>query len=213
MNHHERWILEAACTLRYPIRALTGEGVQERFNRRHHGLDPTGVASVLRKLLRENLIVLSRGHGEAPLFDDDEELRRLVEVEYRGPLFKTTYYGLTADGGAVWESVACPDWDRYLDVSFGTDPNDGEVISVDSARADGYVFSPYQEHPPLAGSVRRDRVESWPATYWKTLPLGHRIRFLYDPNNSIEPEYGSDARGKMLAWLDDANRWFMRDGS
>ena len=170
--------------------------------------DATGVATVLRKLLREKLIVLSRGHGGAPLFDDEEELRRLVEVDYRGPLFKTTYYGLTTEGGAAWENVARPDWDRYLDVSFGTDPDEGEVIGVDSARAESYIFSPYQEHPPLAGSVRRDRLEPWPATYWKTLPLGHRIRFLYDPNSSVQPAYGTDARAKMLALLDDADRWF-----
>ena len=198
--------------MKSPIRALTGDGVEEWFNRRHHGLAPTAVAEVLRKLLGEGLILLSSESGE-PLLENDEELRRLVEVEYRGPLFKTTYYGLTAAGGAAWEAVACPDWDRYIDHSVGTDPDEGEVICADPARAERYVFSPYQENPPLADGIRRDRLEPWPATYWKTLPLGHRIRFLYDSNNPVGQEYGSDAWVKRRAWLEDANRWFTHDGT
>lgn len=182
------------------------------FNRRHHGLDRRGVAEVLRKLLRDGLIVLSPGRGGAALFDNDEELRRLVEVEHAGRLYKTTYYALTAAGGALWEEVAWPDWNRYLDVSFGLDPDEGEVICADPSRADKYVFSPYQENLPLADSIRRDRLEPWKATYWKTLPLGHRIRFLYDSANRITPEYGSDAWVGRSAWLEDADRWYTADG-
>ena len=212
MNRHERWILEAACTLKQPLRALAADGLEDWFNRPHHGLDLIGVAKVLRQLLREKLVVLSPGRGEA-LFEDEDEIRRLVEVEHRGPLFKTTYYGLTAAGGAAWEAAARPDWDRYIDISFGTDPDEGEVICADPTRADRFVLSPYQQHLPLPDSVRRDRLQPWPATYWKTLPLGHRVRFLYDSGNPIEPKYGSNTWVKWRAWLEDANHWFTHDGS
>jgi hypothetical protein len=187
MNRHERWILEAARALRQPIRALTSDGVEEWFNRHHHRLDPAGVANVLRHLLLEDLIVLLPGEG-GTLLDDQEELRRLVELRYREPLFKTTFYGLTAAGGAAWEEVSQPDWARYIDSSFGIEPNAGEVICADPARAERYVFSPYQEHPPLPHSVRRDRLEPWRATYWKTLPTGYRISFLYDSGRPVRPE-------------------------
>jgi hypothetical protein len=213
MNRQERWILEAACTLAQPVRALIGEGVEEWFNRPHHGLDPAGVVNVLRKLLREGLIVLFPGQGGDALIETEDELRRLLEGDYRAPPFKATYYGLTAAGGAAWEEVARPDWDRYIDVSFGTDPDEGEVICADPARAEDYVFSPHQEHAPLPDSIRRDRLEPWPATYWKTLPMGHRLRFLYDPNHRVDAAYGSDSRVSRQAWLEDANRWFTPDGS
>ena len=198
--------------MKQPIRALTSDSLEEWFNRPHHGLDLTGVANTLRHLLTEGLIVLFPGNGEA-LHDDEEELRRLVEVGYRGPLFKTTYYGLTAAGGEAWEKVARPDWDRYIDSSFGTEPDAGEVICADPARAERYLFSPYQEHQPLPDCVRRDCLEPWPATYWKTLPAGHRIRFLYDSGRPVHPKYGTDAWAKRRAWLEDANHWFTRDGS
>jgi hypothetical protein len=89
MTPHERWILEAACTLRQPLHALTSDRLEEWFNRPHHGLAPTAVADVLRRLLLQELIVLSPGDGEV-LRDNEEELRRLVDLDYRGPLFKTT---------------------------------------------------------------------------------------------------------------------------
>jgi hypothetical protein len=210
MKREERWILEAAVTFTLPIRALTSDHLEALLNRGHHGLDPTGVANTLRHLLRENLIVLAPREGEARL-DDEEELRQLVEVAYRGRLSKTTYYELTAAGGAAWEQVARPNWERYIDASFRIDPDEGEVICADPARAEWYAFSPHQESAPLADSIRRDRLEPWPATYWKTLPVGHRIRFRYDSERPVHPEYGSDAWDKRIAWMDEANDWFAPD--
>jgi hypothetical protein len=161
-------------------------------------------------LLRQRLIVLSLRGGEA-LPDYHEELRRLAEDAYHDPRGTPVYYGLTAAGGAAWEEVARPDWDRYIDSSFGIDPDEGEVICADPARAEGFVFSPYQEHPPLADSLRRDRLEPWPATYWKTLPSGHRIAFRYDSTRPVRQELGTDGWVKQRAWREDVNHWFTPD--
>jgi hypothetical protein len=88
-----------------------------------------------------------------------------------------------------------------------------KVVGADLARADDYLFSPYQQHPPTPDSIRRDRLEPWPATYWKVLPVGHRIRFAYDPDRIVTLEYGSGVWLRSRDWLEDVNHWFTRDGA
>jgi hypothetical protein len=41
----------------------------------------------------------------------------------------------------AWETVAHPDWVRYIDASYGSDPFDAEVICPDPIRLNEYVFS------------------------------------------------------------------------
>jgi hypothetical protein len=206
MDRHERWVLEVVVSLRHPLRALfdSPEGTVEWFNRAHHGLAPAEMVALLRRLLADGLIYLSPGR-DAELHDVGEELRRLIEVPWSGPWFRSTFYGLTAKGGAAWEAVARPNWNRYIDASFGTDPDDAEVICADAARAEGYVFSPFQDWPPIQGSVRRDRLEPWDATYWKQLPVGHRLRYDYAQDANVVRDQ------VRRAFYDDANDWFVRD--
>jgi hypothetical protein len=210
MNRHERWILEAAVDSKLSLRALTACNVGEFLNRPHHGLDHRGVADVIWQLLRQGLIVVFAGEEEI-LYPDKEELRQVIEGDRRGPASNTTSYALTASGGTAWEKVALPDWGRYIDASFGADPNDAEVICADLARLDAYVFSPHQQHCPIPQSIRRDRLEPWQATYWKMLPVGHRVRFVYEAGAPVQEQYGSDAWLKQRAWMRDLDNWFTPD--
>ena len=49
----------------------------------------------------------------------------IVEAALNGDLGAN--YGLTAQGGAAWEAVACPDWNRYIDECYGDTDSAGEL--------------------------------------------------------------------------------------
>ena len=211
MDRHERWILEAAVEVRLSLCDLTGPRVPERLNRPHHGLDAAGVAEVLRVLLRKGFITLFRG-AEEELTEGRDALVWLAEHgddERPNAPVRGTTYGLTASGGAAWETVARPDWSRYIDGRYGSDPFDAEVICPDPVRLDEYVFSKFQECRPIRESLRRDRLEPWAATYWKVLPLGHRVRFAYHPEPDPLPrEWNTGFLRERYAWLKEVNDWF-----
>jgi hypothetical protein len=211
MDQDERWILEAAIELKLRLRDLIGAKLQERLNRPHHGLDAAGVASVLQRLIRKGYIALFRG-VEEELTEGRDPLLWLAEHgdddgDDDGPR-RGTAYGLTLSGGVAWEGVAHPNWSRFIDASFGCDPFEAEVICADPIRLNEYVFSKYQVFRPIPESLRRDRLEPWPATYWKMLPLGHRFRFAYDPAQEINRVCSSGLLHERYSWLKDANGWF-----
>jgi hypothetical protein len=56
---------------------------------------------------------------------------------------------------------------------------------------------------PVPGSKHWDVLEPWQATYWKVLPLGHRMRFSYDVP---PPEPGFDPTA--WAWLKEIQNWY-----
>ena len=210
MDEHERWVLEAAVDLKLPVRVITGPDAGQRLNRPHHGLDPEGVIEVLRRLLRQGAIALFRD-GQDQHHQAEEDLRAVVEQGHAGPSPPgSCFYGLTASGGELWEAVAQPAWARYLDASYGIDPNDAEVICADPVRLNHYVSSKYQQYRPISGTVCRDHVKPWQATYWKMLPLGHRIRYSYDPDDRSRPQGIGNYLLERAAWYQEANEWFIR---
>lgn len=210
MDEHERWVLEAAVEFKLALRDLTGPNVEQRLNRPHHGLDSGGVGEVLRRLLRQGSIALFRD-GQERHHETEDAMRTLVEGGHTGPSQAARYYyGLTPSGGALWEGVARPDWARYIDASYGVDPNDAEVICADPVRLNDYVSSKYQPCRPISGTVCRDQVKPWQATYWKMLPLGHRIRYSYDPDESMRPAGIGNYQHEQAAWYEEANAWFIR---
>ncbi|MDM9384717.1 hypothetical protein QUB80_29085 [Chlorogloeopsis sp. ULAP01] len=142
----------------------------------------------------EKLIVLTPSQIEANL---DGELGAL--------------YYLTSQGGARWESVAHPDWDRYCVVNIGFNES-GEI-------AESQVICPSKQfvekflsincyvsavvHVP--GTEVWDVLEPWQATYWKNLPKGYRVRFQGSHN---EWSIDSDTSPEWIEANDQANEWY-----
>ena len=209
MDRHERWILDVAVEARTRLRALVGPNVEAYFNRQHHGLGTGAVVEVLQGLLRQGAIGVFQAGGE-PVKDGEAALRDLLHDDHEGNPDAGSYYGLTSLGGATWETFAHPKWSRYIGASFGTGPAEAEVICADPDRLNGYVFSKYQTFHALPGTIRRDRVEPWPATYWKVLPLGYRMRYEYEPDEPIPEGCDSSYLTRAGAWHKEFNEWFTR---
>jgi hypothetical protein len=86
-------------------------------------------------------------------------------------------YVLTTQGGRRWEEVSKPDWSRYTFIGGS------EMMFINAG--DRRIAEEYLElYPHLTGdiiivadSVEWEVMQPWRATYWKTIPVGYRIRF------------------------------------
>jgi len=182
----EYWLLETVVEHELKICDLVDNDLELHLNKKGHGLTRTSLVETFYRLLSSGLIyakneatgfILTPEQIELAL---DEPKRWVgVPVDER----KVTYYGLTQEGGAQWEAFAAPDWQRYIDASFGCleDHEDsmGEMICADKDWLEKYFESRcfYNPEDVILESVVRDYIVPWDATYWKQLEGAHRIRF------------------------------------
>jgi hypothetical protein len=178
MDKTEYWLLDSAVELRHPLKSLASEDVELSHNRRSHGLGVAALTDLLHRLFEDGWLLAERRGGPPPL-GAFVPTRPEIEAALAGE--QCIYYGLSAQGGARWEAVSKPDWERYVSASFGTSPNEGEIIAARRQSVERYDSLPaYPSGVSVTdGSRRWDVLKPWPATYWKTLPAGHRLRFRY----------------------------------
>jgi hypothetical protein len=181
------WLLDAAALGRPPLQWLTAENLCEVFNtRRGHDLLLPALIDMLERLFQTGDVIAERMEKNE-LLGEFVPTRPDIMAGLTGQV--CLFYGLTAQGGTRWEAFARPEWSRYIDVGYWTDATRGEIAvgeivaqdqhAVEQYRAAlfaHYVEPTYTIHPD---SERWDLVVPWCATYWKTLPQGHRLRFKY----------------------------------
>jgi hypothetical protein len=88
--------------------------------------------------------------------------------------------GLTARGAALWEAVAEPNWDLYIEESgdgFDKEQETWEthLWSRTKRRLEDAIRFRYAGEP-VSGTQEWESVAPWRATYWKTLPEGYHVR-------------------------------------
>ena len=98
-------------------------------------------------------------------------------------------------GGGVWETLSRPNWDLFDWDSYGLDPNDGEITSTSRKLTEEFLRVRHQqsfsEDLLVPESVKWEILTPWQATYWKELPEGHRVSFLYERNPEWEKNIDS----------------------
>ena len=178
----EYWLLDVVAEFAVPVQILRPGRIEDLLNRRSLGATNAEIAQAL-VALRDSGLVWIRG-GRIPA----KTLQRILADK------GARDYGLTAEGGAAWERAARPDWSRYIDdcawIAGGGDPQRGlvesdlwqyEITCADVALLERY-FGFEREFllkPGIVveGSVTRDVIRPWKATYWKVLPEAYRILF------------------------------------
>jgi hypothetical protein len=105
----------------------------------------------------------------------------LVRLTEEGLIFASRgsdsrgYFGLTGEGGGLWEKERAPDWDAYCSLSEGLADNGAiEVALVAYAESTGYAFLRAARDSGLYPSLPLDRVV-WTLSlespiYWKAAP-------------------------------------------
>jgi hypothetical protein len=117
---------------------------------------------------------------------------------------------LTPQGGARWEAYSSPDWNRYIDAGYLSESGGGvgEIIASDRHLIEHHVelIAYIHKISVLSNSERWDIISHWQATYWKTLPNGHRVRFRYIDNEAATLTYDE---AKLAEW-ERLSQWYTR---
>lgn len=164
---------------------LAGDASTETImNKPSHGLSPDELSLHFFNLWSAGLIECSAASSGNQVTPDLQRARdQFVRTENWPPSDDLCLvYRLSQSGGDTWEQFAHPDWNKYL-VSSAGDQNPHEWTLTGTNRDlvqhwrdlgsnfdAGFPF-------PLAGTERWELLQPWQATYWKTLPIGHRLKF------------------------------------
>lgn len=193
LSRGEFWLLAAAVEYGIPLPVLalpewvpggSMDTIDIALNRQGHGLAFAALVDTLMQSKRNGWIEFGRPfrNESAPISDSDaDEIAAFLRERGRG--LETVHYWLNADGGAVWESFARPQWDRFIEQ--GTEyPEDGSpfermttIETSDWQWLDKYLRSQTSEQVVEAGSITLAELRPWQATYWKTLSFGLRCTF------------------------------------
>jgi hypothetical protein len=181
LSRAEYWLLETVVTFTTPLHYLVAENLEQILNKPTHGLPAQRLIDVLAGLFDRGWIEADGFEDEtAPRPLDRQEIARALAQPVGGTTEGKWRYQLTAAGGAVWESFAAPDWDRFLDIGIGMPEDGGEFIGASEKRLRRYLaLVHHQGYRVVPGSEQWDVVRPWQATYWKELPAGHRVRFSF----------------------------------
>ncbi len=188
----EYWLLETVVEHEWDICGLMESDLELHLNKKAHGLTRTALVETLHRLLSSGLIYAESrvdfSDEATDVISTKEQIEMALDkrkswsgvpVEKR----KTTYYGLTQEGGAQWEAFAAPDWQKYIEAgchfSDGYEFGMWELMCADKVWLERYFESMcfYDPHKMDLESVERDYIAPWQATYWKQLEGAHRIRF------------------------------------
>ena len=209
LSRGEYWILESVTALKYPLHILFGPNLEQWMNKRGHGLPKDEIIDTLLSMLDEDMIILKR-RGEVVNFSSKDDMLHYLDATYDMSNYADwVYYELSSKGGAVWEQFASPEWDRFIHsdyVEYNPDHIKIKQKIVLTCGNKGWLEHyfrslQYHEYEVLAESIKQSTVEPWQATYWKTLPKGHRIEFTAENKHTHEgrPPVG-------MEWFD--NLWY-----
>jgi hypothetical protein len=160
----------------------------EALNRPSHGLDSQSLCALLLELVQQDYLVIYQYNPyeakEIPFLPSRGDLEEELNEPERN---RKTYlsYGLSRLGGAQWEALSSPRWDRFISASYGSDPYDAEMIAQDRQLVQRYFelqrYISSSVGTVIPDSLHWDTLQPWEATYWKTLPKANRLRFYYHP--------------------------------
>lgn len=218
MGKAEYWILDSVAEFQSPLDALaTRDGVAFTLNRKWHGLTEDQLVDTLYRLFHNGDLIAERFEKQVSLGEFVPTRAEIVSAlsfippsrrkEGYDSSLSFANYGLTAQGGARWEAVSRPDWNRYVYSDVGLE--DGQTIAMDRRLVEQYeYFSRYgSDISIIAGSEQWDVLDPWQATYWKILPIGHRLRYRFTCEEASKMKEIPEAAEQFFKGL---NNWYTR---
>ena len=204
MDASEYWLLDSVVESRDSLAMLVSKDIETAFNKRSHGLTRDQLINVLERLFLGGDLLAQRMEKSGPK-EFFIPTRTEIEEAFSGRVL--CFYGLTSQGGARWEEVSQPHWERYICDSVYGEPREGEIIGSDRDLVEqcDSLSRHYSEISVVAGSKHWDVLRPWQATYWKELPVGHRLRFKYEWVERT-PEQKTDP--KIWEWFKEIHNWY-----
>jgi hypothetical protein len=210
MNESTYRILDFTHSGRWPLWVLAHDNLAEIVNRRKgHELAHTTLVETLHTAYYSGWI-------DARLYkNDDWEHQHPIDIELnplnieKGLMHELNiYYGLSASGGAEWETLSKPKWRLYIDSGI----SHGDLTVRTSSRRNAQLeiaTLPYiWQEVAIPNTAEWQLLTPWQATYWKTLPRGWQLKCQTiesdDPNNI----FLSDMPCRLRALKDKFWNWY-----
>ncbi|QDT15192.1 hypothetical protein [Alienimonas californiensis] len=199
LTRGEYWILNSLVEHSH---SLCGYGYPDRylwllFNRQPHGLSEDELVLTLLGLFNAGWIEGEvDGETTTPFVPDGTTIRAALQSEFDHSdpdwprlLHAATppiHLRLTSEGGAVWEAFAEPRWEDFIDdFSDSNEPLENRTVRAtrrDHGRQYLRCWAERDRFDPDA--VVWKPVSPFPATYWKTLPVGFEAQFRCAPQHA-----------------------------
>jgi hypothetical protein len=169
--------------------------------------------------------LFQKGDIKATVFADEDDTEGTSDVvltmagiqDHLDEKINATYY-LTPQGGARWEAMAHPDWNKFFIVNFlGQFPYEEGFLGtqreiLEQLLALDRLILMY-EHIP--GTKKWNILEPWEATYWKTLPRGYHVSCEFQHNDSYldyQKEGASpeliEEHEQVMQWYENMKKWY-----
>jgi len=177
------WILTSVVEGKWYFPVLTSaKRYARQSNYRIPSVDGSTLVDAVECLLSSGLLMAERHKQRVP-WENRARIESWIGAEPFTP--DTVHFGLTPEGGAYWERACQADWSRFLN---GTG-SQGEMVDVDKGMfttfchhegATLYRTWEYARRSDISHWDKRlmsrgRELKPWKATYWKTLPTGHRL--------------------------------------
>jgi hypothetical protein len=215
----ELWLTTITIDGWVPLRWLAASNLSEIFNRGDPGFTTSELLETLDRLFQRGDLVTRWMNPDDPVADlvvpwmprshpvgePFTPTRAEVAEALAGRL--PVRYGLSAQGGARWELVAQPRWDKFIDAWVWSEPGWADVTAGTRLRVEQYLAIwafLWNQYAIVAGSETWEVVQPWQATYWKTLPIGHRVRLQL---RAVEPIPVERPPG-FREWFREFRRWY-----
>lgn len=208
MTEGEYWLLETVVEYRVTLAHLVHPDIESFFNKPGHNLTRQALVRTLQiHFSAGNLIAFQEDRG--PLVPTPQELEQALHWPPPNRGGAALLYGLTPKGGSLWESLAMPEWNRYIAYEASTDDNwETELVELtcaDRLLAQRYIAGlPYVGVEILGVPEGCQQVAPWEATYWKTLRTAHRFRFRSRSRDDMADS------SRVPDWFMDLLRWYTR---
>ncbi len=169
------WLLESAVELCLPLSILISENLDEALNKTPHGMPEALLVETLVDLFQCGLIEADGLPGKGADANPEQ-----VSLALHGRFGSegTVYYGLTAEGGRQWELFARPDWNVIIGECWPPiDEGEFEAITASKHRLERFFHIAQRDVFDVdVSTIQWDTIRPWQATYWRELPLAHRVR-------------------------------------
>ena len=169
--------------------------------------------------------LFQRGDIKAKVFADENDtegnsnviLTRAGIQDHLDGRLLASYY-LTPQGGARWEAMAHPDWNKFSIVNFlGQFPYEEGFLGtqreiIEQLLALDRLFFMYKHIP---GSEKWNVLKPWEATYWKTLPRGYYVSCEFQHSDFFPWKLDDNTPAEIVEeykqasqWYENVNKWY-----
>jgi hypothetical protein len=177
-----------------------------------------------KKLLQAAISLFEQGYIKASVYAEMYDYHFVDNVvltskgiqDHLDKKLNLDYY-LTPEGGAYWEKLSNPDWDRFFIINIDKNLRYPQGILGAQQKIvkklferDCYLFM----HKHIPHTETWQIFTPWSATYWKTLPQGYCLSYQYEYSNfdwEVQEKLPLKLRQKVdriKSWYAQLRKWY-----